>query len=366
MQALHDTAAARTLAMSAVASPHAEAPPSLHSFLAARWAAVDQKTFALVMCVHASVLLKGALQPLELVTYRMLLAAHTACLALALAGPRAYLRHRSAIVSALRLVDVVLLPVLVDMHRIHQPASAATAVGAAAPPAVFNGSISSSGSGMPLSLHSLTMHGVVPALRAAWPHARGCLHAGLLFMVAVTRMHGCLAAAAGAPLPPALHLLLHAATVGALCMQSPTACRRYVGAANPHNALLVEGLFWVLRQVTSTLAVGSRGALDAAADAMSSSQKCVAVTWSLEISVGLVLLTLAVWRVQLGAAQKYVEGAPPGPHREAAEQVAARSQYTRLCAPALEAADSTGWALATMLTAVFGFVGGLLYAQNGV
>lgn len=224
MQALHDIAAARTLAMSAVASPHAEAPPSLHSFLAARWAAVDQKTFALVMCVHASVLLKGALQPLELVTYRMLLAAHTACLALSLAAPRAYLRHRSAIVSALRLVDVVLLPVLVDMHRIHQPASAATAVGAAAPPAVFNGSISSSGSrsGMPLSLHSLTMHGVVPALRAAWPHARGCLHAGLLFMVAVTRMHGCLAAAAGAPLPPALHLLLHAATVGALCMQSPT------------------------------------------------------------------------------------------------------------------------------------------------
>lgn len=83
-----------------------------------------------------------------------------------------------------------------------------------------------------------------------------------------------------------------------------------------------------------------------------------------QISVGLVLLTLAVWRVQLGAAQKCVEGAQRGPHREAAEQELTCSEYARLCAPALEAANSAGWAVATVVAALFGFVGGLLYAQS--
>lgn len=42
----------------------------------------------------------------------------------------------------------------------------------------------------------------------------------------------------------------------------------------------------MLRQMTSTLAVGSGLALGGAADAMSTSQKCVAVTWSLEVGAG--------------------------------------------------------------------------------
>ncbi|KAL4458848.1 hypothetical protein ABPG75_013713 [Micractinium tetrahymenae] len=336
------------------------AQPPLPRYLAARWAATDQKAFALVICVHASVLFKGALQPHELLTYRLLLVAHAGFLALLLAAPGACPRHRSATISSLRLVDVLLLPLLVDMQRIHQPAGAAKAAAAAA--AAGAAAHHGGGSTLAFSLRSFSLCGLGGATRARRQHAAAGLHAALLLMVAVTRLHACLAAAAGGPLPPVLHLILQAATVGMLCLRSPAVCRRYVGASNMHNAQLVEGLFWVLRQMTSTLAVGSGLALKAAAGVMSSSQKCVAVT--LEISVGLVLLTLAVWRVQLGAATKYVEAARPGLQREAAGQEVASSQYAWLCAPALEAANSTGWALATALAALFGFVGGLLFAQR--
>ncbi|KAL4435936.1 hypothetical protein ABPG77_000698 [Micractinium sp. CCAP 211/92] len=352
-----DVAAAHSSSPPALpTASRAQPPMSLHNFLVARWAAVDQMTLALIICLHASILFKGALQPHELLTYRLLLVMHGGSLALLLAAPAVYLRHRSAVISTLRLVDLILLPVLVDTQRIHQPAGAAATAA--------NSSSIGSASNPAFSLGSLSVEGAAEALHAWRLQAHGSMHAALLFMVAVTRMHACLAAAWGAQLPPLLHILVHSTTVGALCIRSPAVCQRYVRGGSPHNAQLVEGLFWVLRQATSTLAAGSGLALGAASDALSSSQKCVAVTWSLEISVGLVLLTLAVWRVQLEAAQKYVQEAPPGPCSHAAAEELTRSEYARLCMPALEAANGLGWAVVTVLAALFGFAGGLLFAQS--
>lgn len=339
----------------------AQPPMSLHNFLVARCAAVDQMTLALIICLHASILFKGALQPHELLTYRLLLVMHGGSLALLLAAPAVYLRHRSAVISTLRLVDLIVLPVLVDTQRIHQPAGAAATAA--------NSSSIGSASNPAFSLRSLSFEGAAEALHAWRLQAHGSMHAALLFMVAVTRMHACLAAASGAQLPPLLHILVHSTTVGALCLRSPagelhdgpergtresmqpivwttamdagwhrsdvaaclnaahparmclcaplrnsvhtsqlpcaSVCQRYVRAGRPHNAQLVEGLFWVLRQATSTLAAGSGLALGAASDALSSSQKCVAVTWSLEVSrsKGESPLCCLPWPVRLNEAE---------------------------------------------------------------
>lgn len=215
------TAAAHLLA--APASSRAQPPPSLHRFLAARWAAVDQMTLALVMCVHASVLFRGSLEPREVLTYRALLVAHASSLALSLAAPATYLRHRSAIISALRLVDLLLLTELVDMQRIHQPASAAAAAAGQRLQAAGAGSCSSSSSASSLafSLRGMSADGALAALRAWRLQAQGSLQAAVVFMVAITRLHALLACASGAPLRPALHLLVHGTTVGVLCLRSP-------------------------------------------------------------------------------------------------------------------------------------------------
>jgi hypothetical protein len=74
------------------------------------------------------------------------------------------------------------------------------------------------------------------------------------------------------------------------------------------------------------------------------------------VSLGLVLPTLVVWRAQLQAARGFVAEQRDGGSRRCAEWRLQCSPYTRLCQPALEAADVFGWAGTTLLAALWSFL----------
>jgi len=59
-------------------------------------------------------------------------------------------------------------------------------------------------------------------------------------------------------------------------------------SGHPDNARVADALYWFMRQLTSLLCLGSRGALEVAAAAASDEARCTAVVWSLEVgaSVG--------------------------------------------------------------------------------
>lgn len=131
-------------------------------------------------------------------------------------------------------------------------------------------------------------------------------------------------------------------------------CKQFVDS-HPHNAGVAAAAYWVLQQLTSVLCLGSRSALEDAADSSSDCDKCVAVAWAMQVrwskggglslcllllkaarrpgahdapagwprqcalrlppcrrplchaqlSVGLVLPTLLVWSAQLNAAKEW-------------------------------------------------------------
>lgn len=132
---------------------------------------------------------------------------HAALLALALAAPLRYLKHRTPFMAAVRFMDVLILPLMVDWTRIHQrggrgrQAAGAAAAGAAAGAAEG------------------------PGWRAApqrWRALAGArVQSAVLLVVAAAKLQSVVGAAVAVPLPPVLHLALHTATVAALCLNTP-------------------------------------------------------------------------------------------------------------------------------------------------
>lgn len=82
---------------------------------------------------------------------------------------------------------------------------------------------------------------------------------------------------------------------------------------------------------------------------------------------------MVVFRLQLRAAQRYVERLQVGAEvhgnsavaaaRAAAEELPS-SQYSRICTPVLETAEYWGWAVTAALTAIAGFVAALIAQQQ--
>lgn len=77
-------------------------------------------------------------------------------------------------------------------------------------------------------------------------------------------------------------LLARLAALSPPLLSSSAVCQAYV-AENSANRRVVEGVYWVLRHVTSLLCLGSREALAAAAARSSTGEQCVAVVWALEV-----------------------------------------------------------------------------------
>ncbi len=86
----------------------------------------------------------------------------------------------------------------------------------------------------------------------------------------------------------------------------------------------------------------------------------------MQLSVGLVLPTLLVWRAQLATARRLCQDAPPGPQRGSLQQDFERSSYARLCQPALRAAGLAGWWLPLLVAALVGCQAGRLRSGGNV
>ena len=86
-----------------------------------------------------------------------------------------------------------------------------------------------------------------------------------------------------------------------------------------------------------------------------------------QLSIGLVLPTLLVWRAQLATARRLCqEDAPAGPHGESLQREFERSSYARLCQPALRAAGLAGWWLPLLVAALVGYQAGRLRSGGNV
>lgn len=136
----------------------------------------------------------------------------------------------------------------------------------------------------------------------------------------------------------------------------------------------------MLRNVASVLLLGTREPLRAVAEAYTSAQQCTVVAWTLQISLGLVLSTLLLWRQQLWAARKETQRRQQlweaqltrqqpddlAAVRDAVVRDYRRSQYARVCTPVIAAAGTFGtWVVPVLGVALAGFVGATLAFVGG-
>lgn len=216
-----------------------------------------------------------------------------------------------------------LSPAPSSCRSIHQPASFAAAAAAAA----RTGDSSPAAAAAACGSHLQCLAAAVPGWLA---HAQAWLQAASLLLVAVVWLHGTVVAALGVPLSPLLHVLVHGATVGALCWNAPSGglphvacmgppgaaacgatalpmctprphhtppharlhpththtpaavCRRYV-SDHSSSAALVETLFTAMRHAVSVACLGTSAHLEAADEQATPAQKCVVVTCALEV-----------------------------------------------------------------------------------
>lgn len=139
-----------------------------------------------------------------------LVVAHAGLLALALAAPGRFLARRTALMAAVRFIDVGVLPLIVDWVRIHQPSRPARQAAEAAAAAT---AAAAAGSGW---WAAARRWGVLAGAR---------LQSAVLLVVGAAKLQSLVGAAVGAALPPALHLLLHTATIAAMCLNAPKGAR---------------------------------------------------------------------------------------------------------------------------------------------
>ena len=155
---------------------------------------------------------------------------------------------------------------------------------------------------------------------------------------------------------------------------SAAVCKQYV-SLHPINAVIAADTHRVLRNVASVLLLGTREPLRAVAEAYTSAQQCTVVAWTLQISLGLVLSTLLLWRQQLWAARKETQRRQQlweaqltrqqpddlAAVRDAVVRDYRRSQYARVCTPVIAAAGTFGtWVVPVLGVALAGFVGATL------
>lgn len=243
---------------------------------------------------------------------------------------------------------------------------------------------------LPPLLHLLLQVAAVGA--AAWRTPQGA-------QVVVCSAAGIRVAVCGHPLADALLARRHLSAV----------CDQYA-ARHPANTQLVSAAYVTMQQVSTVLLPGTGGVFMWSADHSSPAQKCTAVAWSLQVrgsstagsaavlfsghadgllhgsptvhpcilpplppsllprqlSLGLVLATLVVWRGQLQAAERWASlaGEAAGDAEERACEFA-RSQYARVCRPALMGADVYGWPATVVLAALAGYVLGALSQRGG-
>lgn len=166
-----------------------------------------------------------------------------------------------------------------------------------------------------------------------------------------------------------------------------------------HHAELLLSLC-TSESLMAALDAGSH--LSGAAEQLSAEQHCTAVAWSLQassavvhpplnlanapaclhtvalhnvpiihalspaqLSIGLMLPTLLVWRAQLSAARRLCQDAPSGPQRLALQREYEHSMYCRLCQPVLHAVGLGGWWVPMLAAALGGYQAGRLCGGGG-
>lgn len=292
------------------------------------------------MAMQTAVLLLGSLTAGERRWMHLILCLNLATLLARLHLPRKLhtARVRTPLLVALR-TSVFLIPLIMNTQRAIQPA----------------GSTGSGGSDERV------------------PSLGGTLRSLFLLLLPLAWVDGCLVAAVAWPLPPLAHLLLQTVGVGMLMWRAPTGCAQYV-AQHSSNGRVVHALYWVLRQLASLLCLGTREHLAAAATAASDTEQCTAVVWALQVSLGLVLPTLLVWRPQLLWArtqaaelalitQGYQQAGEADGSRQRAQQPLP-AQHRMLCQPLLDAAGAVTWPVVIGGAALAAFVTAVLARQE--
>lgn len=106
-----------TAAEAAATAPPPLQPPSLQAHLNRGHLPTDLLTLPVVMLVHGSILARSALLPREAWYIRRLVAVQALAMGTGVLAPAAYLAARQPIVAVLRLLDMLVLPLLVDGLR---------------------------------------------------------------------------------------------------------------------------------------------------------------------------------------------------------------------------------------------------------
>ncbi|PSC70287.1 hypothetical protein C2E20_6286 [Micractinium conductrix] len=358
--------------------------PTLQAVLERRWAKQDAVTcyIAIVMQTYMFFCVNS---PAERGTEALMVALEGWLLVHSLSARRGgpVGLFRTVLVLVLRTCALYVLPQTVDLLAVWQGAAPPNPAAAAA--AGGGGAVAVVGS----------------MLAFVGAHAR----AAVLLAAPVAWLHGSIGASAGWPLPPLLHLAHHTVATAFVLRRAPRVCRQYV-VHHPANARTASAAFWLLQQVVSTLCLGTRLPLEAAAELLSDCERCTAVVWALQASFGFCLPTLLVWSAQLAAAVQHTArrrerserdwlrarqharqlGSPRTPRsqlhweaavreedeltREAATLAAADrelacSSYATLCRLALQTAATFRWPTVLLLAAMAGFLLALFYLQHG-
>ncbi|PRW61538.1 MAP3K epsilon kinase 1-like isoform X2 [Chlorella sorokiniana] len=301
------------------------------------------------------------------------------------AQQRRRLLLRTLLVGCVRASAIIVVPQLVDL------------VHAMAPGLAPGASCSDAG----LLASCTRAAGARACASSVATHLRGLV----MLLLPVAWVHALLGAAIGWQLPPLESALLQTTAVALLLRRAPAACRRFTDL-HPANARVASALYFVIQQVASLLCLGTRTPLEAVAHDSDSCAKCIAVVWSLEVSLGLVWPMLMVWRSQLAAAREWAAaaaereamqqaqqlqsqaqrqngqqpgGEPPSPGLPAARQPATttarsstavaeyeRSMYAQLCVPVLSLARACpgGWAMIVLLAGLYPYLAAVLTEPN--
>lgn len=334
--------------------PAASAPLTLQ--LAMEWTRSDITTLFIVSCVELCILLAGLAHGTiggarGVGGSVAVLATNAAALALATWSPRSWAaRWRLPIMTLARLANMVLWPLSIDLLSVlsgHVPLSAGSTAQAFEAAAVAN------------AARKLLPR--LAAVVASW--VRGAA----MLVIPVAGIHACLLVALHLQLPPLAHVAVQAISVAGLAHRAPAVCQQYVGI-HPVHAKVAEAAHWLLRQVVGTLCLGTRAHLDDAAAPVSAVDKCAAVAWTLQASLGLMLATLLVWQQQVREARRLAVRKAQLSAAAAAEAEAelACSPYARICAPVLEAAGAFGTYAVPILGAVLAsFIAAMIVQQQG-
>ncbi|KAI7837989.1 hypothetical protein COHA_008171 [Chlorella ohadii] len=288
---------------------------------------------------------------------------------------------RTLLAALLRVSAIIVVPRLVDLVHAMAPGLS---------PRSTNGIKSS------LLASCTRAAGARACAASVAAHLRGLV----MLLLPVSWVHALLGAAIGWQLPPVEHLLLQTAATALLLRRAPAACRQFTDL-HPANGRVASALYFVIQQVAALLCLGSRVPLEAVAQDACPCAKCIAVVWSVEVSLGLVWPTLMVWQGQLAAAREWAVSAadqeawqaaqllqqqarqqaqqqqqqdgdlttgPPAASTAAAAPPGTavaeyeRSMYARLCAPVLSVARACpgGWAMVVALAALYPYLASVL------